>query len=551
MHLPLTQPSIWYEMQHASTESGINVYGFSFIGSSGIVAGHSNHAAWGFTNVGADVTDYYYYNTRPQNGEEQYLNGTEWHSFEIISEKIPVKGKDDYSFDIKFTGHGPVLSYDTGLSHSTIAVRWTGHDDLMYGEPDYILKTVQGYWLATSLNDFVEAQREWDIPGQNLVIATTDGHISMRPFAHYPIRPKGNWGRVPVNGSDPTNDWLGYIPYDDLPECHDPPQHFLTSTNQKTTGPDYPFFLGSFYDPGYRNRRITDLIQSKSSLISIEDLQRFQSDNVDTRAHAFRSVWEAIDPQGNQTLIGALDYLDSWGNEEQYEFGEMDRSLIAPTIFSVWMDYFLDNTFKDEYAGAKVKIYPQWNNVENMTLYNQSVNWFDDISTSSVTESIEDIAYRALAEAVNFLASTEGLSTPNMDEWFWGSYHTLNINHLAELAPFNSGPYPWDGSGYTLNAAGGRRVTSGPSERAVYSLDPADSLTPHAWIALPGGENGNPLSKHYRDQLETLYINRSNDRYGYHIAHYYQNSDTFIAVANANASDDFYIESTLIIKPGG
>ncbi|MHA2074349.1 MAG: penicillin acylase family protein, partial [Candidatus Hodarchaeales archaeon] len=126
MHLQLTQPSIWYEIQHASAESGINVYGFSFIGSPGIIAGHSSYAAWGFTNVGADVTDYYYYNIRTQDGEEQYLNGTEWQTFEKISEKIPVKGKDDFKFDIKFTGHGPVLSYDTGSSHSTLAVRWTG-----------------------------------------------------------------------------------------------------------------------------------------------------------------------------------------------------------------------------------------------------------------------------------------------------------------------------------------------------------------------------------------------------------------------------------------
>jgi penicillin amidase len=550
MHLPLTQPSIWYEMQHASAESGINVYGFSFIGSSGVIAGHTSYAAWGFTNVGADVTDYYYYNTRVVDGKEQYLNGSLWQDFEVISEIIPVKGQEDYEFEIKFTGHGPVLSYDTGLSHTSIAVRWTGHDDLMYGDPDYILKSVQGYWMSTSLSGFIAAQREWDIPGQNFVIATTDGHIAMRPCAHYPIRPQGNWGRIPVNGSDPSNDWLGYIPYNDLPVCHDPAQHFLTSTNQKTTGPNYPYFLGSFFDDGYRSRRITSLIQSKSS-ISVEDLQKFQSDNVDTRAHAFRIVWESVATPNNSTLQNALDYLNEWGNNPEYEFGEMDRSLVAPTIFSVFLDFFIENTFEDEYMGAEVIRYPQWHTLENMTLYNQSVKWFDDISTSSTIESIEDIAHRALVDTVDYLASKEGLGTSNMSEWLWGRYHTLNINHLADLGSFNSGPYPWDGSGYTLNAAGGRRVTSGPSERVVYSLNPLISSLPHAWSSLPGGENGNPLSNHYRDQLEALYINRTDEKYGYHLAHFYQTATAFKTAADVSSIDDFYIESTLILRPGG
>ena len=76
---------------------------------------------------------------------------------------------------------------------------------------------------------------------------------------------------------------------------------------------------------------------------------------------------------------------------------------------------------------------PQWNIIENMTLFNQSVKWFDDVSTSSVTESIEDIAYQSLVDTVDYLASKKGLNTDDIDEWLWGNYHTLNVDHLAGL----------------------------------------------------------------------------------------------------------------------
>ncbi len=558
MHLQLVMPGVWYEIQHASKESGINVYGFSFVGAPGVIAGHSEYASWGFTNVGADVVDYFYYNTS-EDGTE-YLNGSTWDEFEVVTETIPVRGKTDYELTIRFTGHGPVLSPDINshveaVNIAPIAMRWTGHDDLMYGEPDYLFKAVFGLWTAQTLADFTEVQKDWSIPGQNFAVATTDNHIAIRPVANYPIRPKGNWGRQPVNGSDPANDWLGYIPFDELAVAEDPTQQFLTSTNQKTTGPDYSYFMGSFFAPGYRSRSITRLIQEKidaSEKISVEDMQRFQSDIVDTSVEAFQPVWSTIDTHGNTTLQAALDYMHDWGGSS-YQLGEMHKDLVAPTIYTEWLEFFRYNTFADEFAGAHEKVrttFPQDNTLENMTLYNQSVKWFDDDSTPQI-ETIEDIAYQSLVDAVNFLATPYGLDTVKMDDWLYGNYHTLFPLHLTELGPFNAGPYPFHGNGYTLAAASGRTVHHGASERAVYDLDPEKSNLPHAWTSIPSGQNGNPLSKHYKDQLETLYIVRTDGLFGYHVAYFYTSAVDFKTVATESSSDSFYIESTLTFKPGG
>jgi acyl-homoserine lactone acylase PvdQ len=94
-------------------------------------------------------------------------------------------------------------------------------------------------------------------------------------------------------------------------------------------------------------------------------------------------------------------------------------------------------------------------------------------------------------------------------------------------------------------------VHHGASERAVYNLDPSKGEITHAWTSIPGGQNGNPLSKHYKDQLELLYINRTDDKFGYHLSHFYQTAADFKTAADASKSDSFYIESTLILTPGG
>ena len=111
---------------------------------------------------------------------------------------------------------------------------------------------------------------------------------------------------------------------------------------------------------------------------------------------------------------------------------------------------------------------------------------------------------------------------------------------------------PWSGSTFTLNAASGPYVDSGPSERVVYDLDPTLSNETHAWSSIPGGQSGNPFSKHYRDQLIELYTQQGDDgRYGYHPAYYYQTAQEFHLEAEKSTSDDFKVEYQILIKPGG
>jgi penicillin amidase len=56
-HLGLSLPSLWYEIQITTPQ--YSCYGASFPGSPAIIIGFNNNIAWGVTNAGRDVKDYY------------------------------------------------------------------------------------------------------------------------------------------------------------------------------------------------------------------------------------------------------------------------------------------------------------------------------------------------------------------------------------------------------------------------------------------------------------------------------------------------------------
>ncbi len=76
-HLELTAPPIWYEMHLEGPDH--RVRGAAFPGVPTVVIGESDFAAWGFTNAGSDVIDFYRYDS----DGETYEYGDETREFEI------------------------------------------------------------------------------------------------------------------------------------------------------------------------------------------------------------------------------------------------------------------------------------------------------------------------------------------------------------------------------------------------------------------------------------------------------------------------------------
>ena len=67
-----------------------NVRGLTLPGVPLIIIGANNHLAWGFTNVGADVIDFYYYIWK----DGKYYYKGEWLEPKRLVKKIKVKTKN-------------------------------------------------------------------------------------------------------------------------------------------------------------------------------------------------------------------------------------------------------------------------------------------------------------------------------------------------------------------------------------------------------------------------------------------------------------------------
>ena len=114
---------------------------------------------------------------------------------------------------------------------------------------------------ATTFEEFHAAFETYGAPSQNFVYADTDGHIGYVLPGRIPIRADANdRGDRIRSGSDGKHDWTGTIPFEDLPWQLDPPSGMIVTANNAAVDDSYPYFIAQEWDPGYRAKRITDLL---------------------------------------------------------------------------------------------------------------------------------------------------------------------------------------------------------------------------------------------------------------------------------------------------
>lgn len=215
-HLGASLPSVWYQVQlKCSTVNEacpFDVGGFSFSGLPGIVIGHNQKVAWGFTNLTTDVTDLYIERVQ---GDEYWRDGI-LVPLEESTETIKVAGGDDIELTIRSTVHGPIIS---GLTDDFTAIAddplpaveagIPGGPDLFSGgtlpepkeEPEYAVSlrwtaldpgtaatAIFALSTAQDFDDFRYAASLFDVPAQNLIYADTDGNIGYQTPGRLPIR---------------------------------------------------------------------------------------------------------------------------------------------------------------------------------------------------------------------------------------------------------------------------------------------------------------------------------------------------------------------------
>jgi penicillin amidase len=482
-HLGPTVPAIWFQMG-LHCDCGFNVAGYGFSGVPGIVIGHNDRVAWGFTNLGPDVTDLY---LERLDGDRYEVDG-QWRDLDKRTETIQVAGGRPVTVTLRATRNGPLLSDASDLDAlgSAVALRWTAL------EPGRTMDALFALDRARDWADFRHAATMFDVPAQNMVYADVDGNIGYQSPGRIPVRGKGD-GRWPAPGWDSAYQWTGYLPFAELPSVYNPAQGYVVTANQAVVPAGYPRLLTADWAYGYRSQRVNDMIRAAPGKMSVADVTRMQFDNRSGMAPSLVPVLVAADGR-------AADPLKGW------DFQQSADSAPAALYNATWR-HLLADLFDELPAAQRPDGEDRWFEVVRGLLGDAGSAWWDDRRTPG-KEGRDDILRRAMREATAELTERFGA---DRGDWRWGAMHRFTPRNQT-FGQSGVGPVEWLFNVSPVEAAGGSAIVDAtgwdarvgyevnwvPSMRMAVDLSDLDSSR---WIQFLG-QSGHAFSRHYDDQLD-------------------------------------------------
>jgi penicillin amidase len=473
-HLGLTLPNIWFENQLSCP--AFNVYGVSLVDVPGIINGFTAHTAWGPTNGSTDALDYYEVEFTGDDSMD-YKDGETVRTAQVFHELV-LSGTSSETVDAVWTKWGPVL-YREGR-YGLIA-NWTGHttrNELLALRNLYDSKTVK---------DCVAAFRDWHVPIQNFVCADAD-HIGMIHAGFIPRREIGE-GRFIAPAGKAT--LAQAIPEEFRPVAIDPKEGYVRSANERVVNRTFPFYMGWDYEEPWRGMQIKKLLEQKQKL-SGEDLIAIQNDDFDPQASFILPLLlknvqrDSLNPVQREWVAK----LEKWNLHDVFDS-------IEPAIYKAWYRELKADIFSDEYDVPERKYFvPRDARVAWMLKRvtenpdDSDAQWIDDKKTPE-KETLPSLVTRAFKEAWASLEKENG----NVENWTWKNYIQTKIPHVAEIPGFGSGLLSMSGSASSVRGNNGRH---GAVYKFVIELGPALQ----AWIQVPGGLSGDPLSPRFEKDVE-------------------------------------------------
>jgi penicillin amidase len=495
-HLDLAAPSLWY-FAHLSAP-GLETIGATLPGLPFIVLGRTQSIAWGFTNTGPDTQDLYL----------EELHGDlvrtpdGWQALQKRTEVIRVKGEADRTITVRESRHGPLVSdaltpagkavAGVDAARYAIAFQWT-----TLRADDTTLQAGLKLNRAHDWASFLDAARDFASPEQNIVYADTAGNIGEVSPGRVPLRRPDNdlLGQVPAPGWDARYDWVGFVPFEALPQQFNPASGRIVTANQKIVPDDYQPFITSEWAAPYRSDRIAALLDARPR----HTLQSFAAIQGDQRSVAAVEMLPLLltTTPGSAGARAALASLSGWD-------GTMAADRAEPAIYEAWMRELARLVYADELGP---ELFAEHFSQRNEFLLNVlrdkdgQAHWCDDVTTPEV-ETCDQIKARALELA---LADLERRLGADRGLWRWGDLHVARSAHRPFSAvpvlarwfdlrqPVGGDMFTVDVSENTISAKAPFEAVAGPSLRALYDLSNLENSV----FIQSTGQSGNRFSRFY------------------------------------------------------
>lgn len=455
-HLELQSPSIWYLAEMKAP--GFHVYGATIPGLPGVIIGHNDHIAWAITNGDPDTQDLY---ILPKTAK-----------LRVLHEIIHVKGGESINFPVYLSKYGPVISsVDPHAQelHLRLAIKWTG---LMPGDT-----TLEAFGLlsyAKNWNDFVKALRYFVVPTQNFLYADTRGNIGYYYPGKIPIR-NGWEGSLPVP-PDADHQWMGYIPFKNLPHVYNPKEGYILSANNKAVPDSYPYQLTfRWKTEPYRAERIKQLLLNSGKL----SVKKFEAMQLDTKS----LCWEDLKP-----VLMRVEPLDRDSKEAKRLLaswaGDMSQESVAATVFEFWLKQLATLIPKEVQFGSR---------------------WLEPLYLKHILllPTQQKFLNNSLMLAMQDLRKSRG---SNESSWQWGKVHHAVFNELG-LGEAGSIAWIWrrsigtPGGYYTVDVGTFDPVTWQQTVGAAYRQIIDLSNLSNSEFMQTLGQSENPMDQHYDDLM--------------------------------------------------
>ena len=488
MHLGITTPNVFYRARLVQTGAAArDVSGVTLPGAPVVVAGSNGRIAWGFTNSYGDWSDAVL--LMPGDAADSYRTPDGDRAFDVYRERLESKSGAGEELLVRETIWGPVLD-DVDYPDGEIAVSWVAHARTGVNLVQLELET------ATSAVEAMEIANRLAIPPQNFVVGDAAGNIGWTLAGLIP-RKGSVEALIPADWSG-GDGWSGWLEPAEYPRIVNPDAGRIWTANTRVVdGAELGKIGDGGYDLGARAGQIRDGLFAHDAFVP-GDMLEIQ---LDDRA-IFLSRWRDL----------LLDVLDGDVTREHPSRAEYRRLVEdwVPRASADSVGYRLVKAFRTEVRARAFHMLM----APARAVYGDDVelrvsNQFEGPLWQLITARPPHLLSADYAGWDAFLLAAVDHNIAYYEENFgarladrsWGEINEAAIRHpLSRALPALSA---WlDMPAEPLNGDGNMPRVQGPSFGASERFAVSPGNERDAYLHMPAGQSGHPLSDYYRSGHE-------------------------------------------------
>ena len=291
------------------------------------------------------------------------------------------------------------------------------------------------------------------------------------------------------------------VPFDELPFTIDPHEGYVATANNAPSHETEPF-LGIDWLDGYRQRSIVEALEAKTDWDgpSTTELQR-----------SVRSIpWEEIREhvlraEGGPDVTQAVEILRAWD-------GQMSPTSAGASVYALFIAEITKRVVERKAPKTARRALGEGFNpmLPHNTMFARRLGHIVHLLQEQPDGFFDSGWGRAIGASldasVKLLRARRGEAA---NAWAWGDVRPLRLTHLfSRVNPlldriFGIGPLPGMGDSSTIVQSTVDLLSPMASALGVPNLRVVIDLGDFARsrFSMLGGQSGNPMSPHYRDQL--------------------------------------------------